>query len=111
MEDCVFCKIVKKEIPSNIIFENEDVIVFKTIAPVAEHHYLVCPKKHIASFMELDSEILSITKTAQEVIKKFEIVDGYKLIFNGGKYQEVMHVHWHLLAGKLEDEDDILKKT
>ncbi len=110
MDNCIFCKIMNRELPSQNVFETESVLVFKTIKPVAEYHYLVVPKKHVKSFMELGDDIKDMKDAAQEVIKQNNIASGYKLIFNGGKYQEVMHIHWHLLAGKLEDNDDILNQ-
>jgi histidine triad (HIT) family protein len=110
MEDCIFCKIIRDEIPRDLIFEDSEAVVFKSNRPAAEHHLLVVPKKHIGTFMELDNVILSMTKVAQGIIKKLNLSDGYKMIFNGGKYQEVPHVHWHILSGKLEDSDDILNK-
>lgn len=111
MNDCVFCKIITKEIPSTIIFEDQHTIVFKNIYPVADHHYLICPKKHVKNFMGAYEEMISMTETAQKIIKDLNLTDGYKLVFNGGKYQSIPHLHWHLLSGKLEDENDILNKT
>ncbi len=110
MEDCVFCKIIKSDIKVDFVYEDSDCIVFNSNAPVAERHLLVIPKKHITNFMELGDVILRMAKVAQKVIADKKLQDGYRMIFNGGKYQEVMHVHWHLLAGKLEDESDILNK-
>ena len=109
MEDCVFCKIIKNEIKVDFIYEDSDCVVFNSNAPVAEHHLLVVPKSHISNFMELDDKILPMTKVAQKVIRDKNILTGYKLIFNDGKYQEIPHLHWHILAGRLGD--DILSKT
>ena len=111
MDDCVFCKIIKGDIKVDFVYQDESCVVFNSNAPVAEHHLLVVPKKHISSFTELDEIILPMTKVAQKLISDLKISDGYKLVFNGGKYQSVPHLHWHLLAGKLEDENDILNKT
>ena len=108
---CVFCKIVKKEIPSSVVFEDDNVIVFKNIQPVAEHHYLVCPKKHVSNLLEVGSEILDMTIAFQHVVKTMKLESGYKLVINGGKYQSVPHLHMHLLSGKLEDQDDIINNT
>jgi histidine triad (HIT) family protein len=110
--DCVFCKIVAYSVPAKIEFENDTIIAFRNIAPVAEVHLLITPKKHVETLLEVDSDTISkMTEACKEVIKKFQIEGGYKLIFNGGKYQSIPHLHWHLLAGKLEDEDDVLNKT
>lgn len=111
MKDCVFCKIVNNGIPRNLVYEDSNVVVFNSYKPAAEFHLLIVPKKHISNFMELDDTILSMTHVAQKIITDKNISGGYKMIFNGGKYQEVPHVHWHLLAGKIEDEDDILNRT
>ncbi len=111
MEDCVFCKIIKKEIIVDFVYEDSDCVVFNSNEPVAEHHLLVIPKKHISNFLELDETVLSMTKVAQKMIRDNNISDGYKLIINGGRYQSVPHFHLHILAGKLEDSDDILNRT
>lgn len=111
MDNCVFCKIINNELPSEVLYSDDSVIVFKNIAPVAEHHYLVCPKKHISKFTEVGDEIKDMSEACKNLISKFDIEDGYKLVINGGKYQSVPHLHWHLLAGKLEDNDDILNQT
>lgn len=103
MEDCVFCKIIKGEIPKELIYKDNDVVVFKSNKPVALHHLLIVPVKHIENYLELDNEILNMTKVSQKIIKNLKIENGYKLVFNGGKYQEIAHVHWHLLAGDLHD--------
>lgn len=112
-EACVFCKIIDGEVLSSIVFENDDVIVFENIEPVADTHVLICPKKHVESFLKLSSDqtLDKMVEAAQKVIVDRKIEGGYKLIFNGGKYQSVPHIHWHLLAGDLEKNDDILNRT
>ena len=102
MEDCVFCKIIKGEIPKKFEYEDEKVVVFYSNKPSAETHLLIIPKKHIPTFAELDGEIIDMTKAAQKIIKDMNLGDGYRLCFNGGKYLEVRHVHLHLLAGKID---------
>lgn len=115
MDDCIFCKIAEKEMGTAFEAESPNVVAFKSIEPVAEHHILIIPKTHIESFLSLEkdhSEIfMEMAQVAQKVIDDKKIADGYKLIFNGGKYQSVKHMHWHLLGGKLEDENDVLNKT
>lgn len=106
MASCVFCKIVKKESPANVEMETDDVIVFSSIDPAAEIHLLICPKEHIESLASLDptkhSDVATeMVEVAQAMIKKMQTGDGYKLIVNGGKYQAIPHLHWHLLGGKL----------
>lgn len=106
MEDCVFCKIIKKEIPTDLQFENEEVVAFNSIEPAAETHILVVPKKHISTFLDIkfeDSELFSkMISVVQELVSMKNLSQGYKLIFNGGKYQTIPHLHWHLLAGDLD---------
>lgn len=107
MEDCLFCRIIKGEIPSQKVYEDEDVLAFNDIAPVAPVHILVIPKKHITSLAHMqdgDEELVGkiykvINKIAEE--KGFK-EDGYRVIVNCGENggQEVMHLHFHVLAGK-----------
>lgn len=108
MNDCIFCKIVKGDSPATVELDTENVIVFKNIAPAAETHLLVVPKEHIPTFMDLNSENASLlaemVESVQAMIKKKGIENGYKVIFNGGKYQAVKHLHWHLLGGDLEED-------
>lgn len=106
MEDCLFCKISKGEVPSTKVYEDEDIYAFNDINPVAPIHILVIPKKHIASLkdMKKEDEVLVgkiygvINKIAEE--KGFK-EKGYRVIVNCGKEagQEVMHLHFHVLAG------------
>lgn len=107
MEDCVFCKIIKGEVPSEKIYEDEDVIAFKDIYPVAPVHILVIPKKHISTLLDVkeeDSHLIShIYQVINKIAKDMGIdKDGFRVIVNCGKDggQIVMHVHFHLLAGK-----------
>lgn len=107
MEDCVFCKIIKGEIPSEKVYEDEEIIAFKDIQPAAPIHILVIPKKHIENLLEVKEEDSYLIARAYQVINKIakdmEIEkDGFRVIVNCGKDagQEVMHIHFHLLAGK-----------
>ena len=106
MEDCIFCKIVKGEIPSEKVYEDENVLAFKDINPAAPIHVLVIPKKHIENVLKIekeDSKILSgIFESFKEIAKKMGIEeDGFRVVSNCGKDagQEVMHLHFHILAG------------
>ena len=106
MDDCLFCKIIKGEIPSQKVYEDDEILAFKDIHPAAPVHILVIPKKHIDSIakMEKEDELLIgkiytvINKIAEEQGVK---EDGFRVIVNCGKNggQEVMHLHFHLLAG------------
>jgi histidine triad (HIT) family protein len=102
MEDCIFCKIVNNELPRKVIFEDNDFLVFPSNQPVADIHWIIVPKKHLQTFLDIDNEILSMTKIAQKLIKEKGLTDAYRLCINGGKYQEVQHVHLHLLAGEIQ---------
>lgn len=106
MEDCIFCKIIKKEIPSNIVYEDDEVIAFEDISPATPIHILVIPKKHISSLVELEKEdellIGKIYSVINEIAEKQGVKEkGYRVIVNCGKDggQEVGHLHFHLLAG------------
>ena len=106
MADCIFCKIINKEIPSEIVYEDEDVIAFKDINPKAPVHILVVPKKHIPTLNDLDDpELLSkIVDTCKKIAKDFNVADsGYRVLVNVNKEggQVIYHVHFHVLGGKL----------
>jgi len=108
MSECVFCKIIKKEVPSDIVFENERVIVFKDINPKAKVHLLVVPKEHITSIKEIKEENKTLIAELIFVAKKIaeeQNLTGYKLIFNVGREggQLVDHIHLHLVSGDLRE--------
>jgi len=106
VKDCVFCKIIKGEIPGKIAAEMENVLAFYDVDPSADTHILIVPKRHIETFLEIkkeDNEILSqMLRLAQDLIKKNKIENKYKLVVNGGEYQFVLHFHLHLLGGNLK---------
>lgn len=112
--DCVFCKIVSGKIPVKFEYEDDEVVVFNSNAPLAEHHLLVVPKKHISAFKDLDHGneklILKMVLAANKMINEKDLLTGYRLIINGGKYQEVPHLHMHLLGGKFKHEDEGLNE-
>ena len=106
MEDCLFCKIIKGEIPSSKVYEDEYVYGFKDIEPVAPVHILIVPKKHISSLNEIseEDEVLlgKIFLGIKKIAKKLGVEEkGYRVINNCGKDagQTVMHLHFHLIAG------------
>ena len=111
MEDCLFCKIIKGEIPCNKVYEDEEILAFYDIHPAAPIHILEKKKKHIASLAHLGKEDEAIVGKIYSVInqiaeeKDFK-KDGYRVIVNCGKNggQEVMHLHFHVLAGKQSGE-------
>lgn len=108
MQDCIFCKIISGESEAAVIESSENVIAFKSIDPAASTHVLVVPKVHIESFMSLgavDKDLVSeMIEVAQGVIAKTESEEGYKLVFNGGRYQGIGHLHLHVLGGELKDD-------
>ncbi len=106
MSECIFCKIVAKEIPTRLVYDNECVIAFADIEPKAPVHLLVVPREHVATFNDLppNSKIpAAVTSALQQLARDFDVASsGYRIIANvntdGG--QTVAHVHWHLLGGK-----------
>lgn len=105
-ENCIFCKIIKGEIPSSKVYEDEEILAFKDIKPAAPIHVLVIPKKHIKSLAEMEEEdekiISKIYKVINKIAEKQSFKEkGYRVIVNCGKDggQEVGHLHFHLLAG------------
>lgn len=106
-ENCVFCKIIKGEIPSTKVYEDELVCAFNDINPAAKIHILVIPKKHINSLKELTEEdekyVWPIHKAINKIAREQGFAEsGYRIVVNCGKDagQEVMHLHYHVLAGE-----------
>jgi len=106
MDDCLFCKIVNKEIKASIVYEDDSVLAFYDLNPVAPVHILVIPKKHISDFMSIETEdkeiIFCIHKAIKQIINDNKIVRGFRVVVNNGKDagQAVSHIHYHLLAGR-----------
>ena len=107
MNDCIFCKIIKKEIPSNIVYEDDKIIAFRDINPLAPVHILVIPKKHISSLIDLKEEdelVIGKIYTVINKIAKQEKIDekGFRVVVNCGEDggQEVKHLHFHILGGE-----------
>lgn len=103
MENCIFCKIANKEIPSNLLYEDDYTVAFNDLNPQAPTHILVIPKKHFASLNELDDKVVlgALLNAVKEVTKKLDITD-YRTVINtgAGAGQEVFHIHLHILAGR-----------
>lgn len=101
MNDCVFCKIIKGELPSYKIYEDDIVLSFLSIDPYKYGHTLIIPKKHYVDYTDIDLETLNhINKIGKEIYNKLNInlkPDGIKLIQNNGSEQEVKHYHLHLI--------------
>jgi histidine triad (HIT) family protein len=105
VQDCVFCKIVRGEIPSKKVYEDDDILAFHDIQPVAPVHFMLIPKRHIGSLAEAtadDALLLGriLTLTAR-LAKEQGSPDGYRTIVNTGRIgrQDVMHVHVHVVGG------------
>jgi histidine triad (HIT) family protein len=103
--ECIFCKIIKKEIPSDIVYETNKVIVLKDIHPKAKIHLLILPKKHIISvnhLKEADKELIGELILSAQKIARGKKLKGYRLIINVGREggQLISHLHLHLLSGK-----------
>lgn len=100
--DCLFCEIVNKKKETKIVFEDEKIVVFPDINPKNRVHLLVVPRDHINSFLDLSSNniliLTNMTKVIQRIIEDQKLQSGYKIVFNGGKYQHIPHLHWHLLG-------------
>lgn len=107
MTDCIFCQIIAKTAPAEILYEDEQVMVIKNINPLAPVHLLILPRKHITSLNELDeTDALlagNLLLTAKEMAKRIGLSEkGYRVAINtgAGGGQTVFHLHVHLLGGK-----------
>ena len=107
MNNCIFCRIVKREIPAEIVHEGPNVVAFKDIHPQAPVHILIIPKKHVARVMEFSSDDMSLVgdihRAIQDLAKQHSVDEnGFRLVVNNGAYagQAVDHVHYHLLGGR-----------
>ncbi|MGN0711009.1 MAG: histidine triad nucleotide-binding protein [Anaerovoracaceae bacterium] len=104
MADCIFCMIANKEIPSNIVYEDEQIVCFHDLEPQAPVHVLIIPKKHIASLDDVgeeDKELMGhIMLKVQEIAAELGLENGYRLVNNCGEdgFQTVKHLHFHLLG-------------
>ncbi len=107
MSECIFCKIIKREIPGTVVYEDDQVLAFKDINPLAPVHVLVIPKKHIASLNEVEAgdqallgHILIVTQKIAQELGVSE--SGYRVVNNCGQDggQVVYHLHFHLLGGE-----------
>lgn len=104
--DCLFCKIIDKEIPSHIVYEDDKILAFKDVNPQAPVHVLLIPKEHIASANDLTSDHIDLVGhiflVAKELSKELGLHNGYRIVNNcsvdGG--QTVDHIHFHLLGGR-----------
>ena len=106
MEDCIFCKIVKKTIPAKLVYEDDDMLIINDIVPQAKVHYLLIPKAHYADIIELaqaDPTLLGrCFATLAKIFPTLNLPDGCRIITNRGAHacQSVQHTHIHILGGE-----------
>ena len=106
MTDCLFCKIVAGDIPAEKLYEDDEVLAFKDIAPQAPVHFLVIPKKHIVDPSDVSEEdeklIGKLMRIGSHIATENGIGDGFRIIYNNGAKvgQVVFHIHMHILGGK-----------
>ncbi|MDR3120290.1 MAG: histidine triad nucleotide-binding protein [Clostridiales bacterium] len=109
MSDCIFCKIVAGEIPAERVYENDQVVAIRDIAPVAPVHVLILPKAHYPNILALDGGegdaalLAGVQRAVREVARKEGVeTSGFRLIINCGEDggQTVPHLHYHLLGGR-----------
>lgn len=106
MSDCLFCKIANAEIPTDVVYEDDLVLIFKDIYPKADVHLLMIPRQHVASLNELDKThdalVAHMLRMLPRVAKQQGLENGFRTIINTGPGggQEVYHLHMHLLGGE-----------
>lgn len=105
MEDCIFCKIVRGEIPSRKVYEDDEVLAFHDIHPVAPVHFMLVPKRHVASLMEADDShaerLGRMLVLGARLAKEQGLTEGFRTVINSGRGggQEVFHLHIHIIGG------------
>jgi histidine triad (HIT) family protein len=104
--DCLFCKIAAKQIPSNVVYEDDEIFAFEDIGPQAPTHVLIIPRRHFASLEEAkpeDQAVLGkLQLVAADLARKLKLAGGYRTVMNTGEGagQSVFHLHLHLLGGR-----------
>ena len=104
MENCIFCKIIKKEIPASIVYEDAELLAFKDINPIDKVHLLIIPKEHIENLFycnEEHKELLSKMMLLAPKLAKKSGLEGFRTMINTGEKggQEVFHIHFHVYGG------------
>ena len=105
MSDCIFCKIARGEIPSRKVYEDDEIFAFDDIDPLAPVHFMIVPKRHIASLMEVEASdqmlLGRILAKSNELARIRGLKEGFRTIINTGRIgrQEVYHLHVHILGG------------
>lgn len=106
MNDCLFCKIISGEIPADFVYQDEDMIIIRDIAPKAKNHFLCIPKSHFKLLEEMTEEQSEMLKKCLKKIptlkQKLQLENGYRLVINQGDDagQTVFHLHIHILSGQ-----------
>ena len=106
MDDCIFCKIGRKEIPAKMVYEDKEIFAFEDLHPQAPSHVLICPRKHLVALTDAAPEEASMLGNLQIVAAKIarerKLTDGYRTVINNGRGagQSVFHLHLHLLGGR-----------
>ena len=113
-KDCLFCKIIKKEVPSFILYEDEDLIVILDAYPDADGHTLIIPKKHYEDILNIDNETLNkIFDKAREITTKLMKKlgkDAITFVINYGEAQVIKHFHLHLIPNYIKKEHKLSKE-
>ncbi len=105
MDSCLFCKIINRKIPADIVFEDDEVLAFNDISPQAPSHLLIIPKVHVSTLEEIDESnsalVGKLIHAASKIAKDLKL-DGYRLVLNCNEIagQSVFHIHCHLLGGR-----------
>ena len=106
-EDCIFCKIAQGTIPARFVYQDDEIVAFHDVRPLAPIHILIVPRKHIVSVAEVDDNTAPLVgrtiKVAAQIAREQNVVaSGFRLLTNTGREggQTVLHMHWHLLAGR-----------
>jgi histidine triad (HIT) family protein len=105
-EDCLFCKIAAEQIPSKIVYKDAEIVAFEDISPQAPTHLLICPRKHLASLNEAESEdqavLGKLQLVAAQIARERKLLEGYRTVLNNGRGagQTVFHLHLHLMGGR-----------
>lgn len=105
MEDCVFCKIVKGEIPTKVVKKTANLIVFEDTKPKAPLHYIICAKKHVADIREDNGVIWSSMGKLATKLTRESAFKGYRITHNMGEAALVKHMHVHFLGGVIQSRE------
>ena len=102
LSSCIFCKLIAGEIPAQIVYEDDSILGFEDISPLAPIHYLFIPKQHVDSLVDCDTGMLALIFEAIKVVSKRDGILGFRTVINNGKEggQEVFHLHAHMISGK-----------